>query len=506
MGLFSKLFKSNENKNTIENSLISVNKEVEFNALTTLSVHSDLEDLIWIADGPKRNYLPDNKNDKFVIDGFEISFNFMSKEPSLIYSSLPINTNVDISKVDRPPYYPNYSELSKEQRGVYWKLLENPYDSRIDIGYVFILYYGLERHLFSGDYKKAFDVILKLRDVHKNNSFQNYSGNALILTCLYRQNVDLVQMFINSLDRDHEYNFSDNLFLLCNYSLNIPLYAKDIMRMHKSFEFTKNNYIKNYSEIFEETLTSNIYKEYTAENLEIDRFIKDKEFYKLRKEGTHIFANTSLFNETIEVPLLTENFKFKKAVYDLLDETHEDVKEKLVQLRKTGKLEKKKESKKEVIVPSFDYTKERFLIDQMDKNKSNGYEVHFDYNQLLDFYYKYRNLDEKYLEKCIYYCLEDINNLDKLQKSYINSRRKEIKMLRGIYSESQIEKEINEIGKFDCVIPAFKRLSIIYEKRNEIQKSIEICERAIEYYSGLSMDVQSSEFEKRKDKLLKNTK
>ena len=49
-------------------------------------------------------------------------------------------------------------------------------------------------------------------------------------------------------------------------------------------------------------------------------------------------------------------------------------------------------------------------------------------------------------------------------------KKKEIKMLKGIYSESQIQKEINEIGKFDCVIPAFKRLSIIYEKRNDIPK------------------------------------
>ncbi len=509
MGLFSRLFKSNDKKET-GNSLIAVNSELKLNTFKSLAVYSDLEDLIWIADGPKKNYFPDSKKDKFVIDGFEISFDFMSKEPSLIYVNLPINTNVNISKVDRPPYYPNYSELSKEQRGVYWKLLEDPYDSRIDIGYVFILYYGLERHLFSGDYKKAFDVILKLRDVHMNKSFQNYSGNALILTCLYRQNVDLVQKFINSLDRDHEYNFSDNLFLLCNYSLNIPLYAKDMMRMHKSFGFTKSSYIKNYSELFETALISNVLEVYSSESININNFISYEDFNNLNKEVNTIFANTSLIRETIEVPLLTENFKFKKAVYDLLDETHEDVKVKLVQLRKSGELEKKseliKESKKEVVVHSFDYEKEEFLINQMNKDKKNRFEVHFDYIQLQDFYYKYRNLDEKYLEKCIYYCLEDINNLDKLQKGYINSKKKEIKMLKGIYSESQIQKEINEIGKFDCVIPAFKRLSIIYEKRNDIPKSIEICEKAVEYYNESGMHTESSEFEKRKEKLLKKTK
>ena len=79
---------------------------------------------------------------------------------------------------------------------------------------MFILYYGLERHLLEGDFHSAFNVILKLRDVHKNKSFQSYSGNALILSALLQKKGEYIPSFIKSLDKEYEFNFSDNLLLM----------------------------------------------------------------------------------------------------------------------------------------------------------------------------------------------------------------------------------------------------------------------------------------------------
>ena len=95
-----------------------------------------------------------------------------NEEPSLIYTKQPVVVPNDVSIVERPPFFPTYSGLTPEQKGVYIKLLQNPYDNSVDIGFVFILYYGLERHLLVGDYERAYKVILKLRDVHSNASFQ----------------------------------------------------------------------------------------------------------------------------------------------------------------------------------------------------------------------------------------------------------------------------------------------------------------------------------------------
>ena len=120
------------------------------------------------------------------------------------------------------------------------------------------LYYGLERYLLTDSYEEVIDVILKLRDVHQNKSFQSYSANAVILTCMYRQRADIAQKFMMSLDKDYEFNFSPNLFLICKYSLGLPLYGVEIMRFAKAFGFTKNNYIKKYPKLFIDTLNKNI--------------------------------------------------------------------------------------------------------------------------------------------------------------------------------------------------------------------------------------------------------
>ena len=98
--------------------------------------------------------------------------------------------------IEKLPYYPTYRSLTPEQRGIYIKFLENPFIGNVDIGYVFLLYYGLERHLIYGDYERAYKLILKLRDIYSNGSFQSYSANALVLTSLLHNKGEIAQDFI----------------------------------------------------------------------------------------------------------------------------------------------------------------------------------------------------------------------------------------------------------------------------------------------------------------------
>ena len=502
MGLLDLIFgkKNNNNKNT---SLAVLNKHIEKNATDILFIHQDIEDLIWVADGIRKNYTSDKKQDIYEFRGIKITFSSMQQdEPSLIYTKLPLAQIGNIEDVERPSYYPTYSQLTPQQKGVYWKLLSNPYNSKIDTGFVFILYYGLERHLLNGNYEKAFRIILKLRDIHKNKSFQQYSANALILTCLFKQRVDLAFEFMQSLNNDYELQFSDNLFILCKYSLDISLTSKDIMRLAKSFEFKNTNYIKNYPEIFEEVLLENIKNKYRSDSVLIRNLITEIENKKARKQSVAIFANMSIIDKSIEVPMLIENFKFKKAMNDLLETTHSQVKTKIAELRKSGELEaKEKKPEKVVKILSFDEEAERALLLYLDKTKNDCLQRHFTFISLQEFYYKYRDIDDKYLEKCIEYCYIDINTLGKIQKSHYDNEIKQIKQLANIYSKKETEKKISEITEFNGNIPAFKRLAIIFEKKKDFQKAIEICDTAINYYKSLQMKSSVTEFETRKDKL-----
>ncbi|MBU3184279.1 TerB N-terminal domain-containing protein [Clostridium estertheticum] len=507
MGLLDLIFgkKKDNNKTT---SLAVRNKDIERNITDSLFIHQDLEELLWIADGIKKNYTSDKKQEVYEFGGIKLIFSSINRdEPSLIYTKLPLAQIDNIEDVERPPYYPNYSQLTPQQKGVYWKLLFNPYDSKIDIGFVFILYYGLERHLLNGNYEKAFRLILKLRDTHTNKSFQQYSGNALILTCLCRQRADLAFEFMQSLNNDFELKFSDNLFILCKYSLDIPLTSKDIMRLAKPFEFTNTNYIKNYPEIFEEMLQENIKSKYVSDSVLISNFITQTENKKARKQSVIIFANMSIMDKSIEVPMLIENFKLKKAMNDLLEITHDQVKTKIAELRKSGEL-KEKGIKPEKVVELliFDKKMEKELLLNLDEGGNDFLQKHFVLISLQNFYYKYRDIDNQYLEKCIECCYIDINSLGQMQKSHYDHEIKQVKQLASIYSKKETDKRILEITKFNCDIPAFNRLAIIFEKKKDFHKAIEICDIAIIYYKNLETQASVNEFETRKVKLRSKVK
>lgn len=500
MGILKRFFFKQDNN---QNNIIAIinNVQSNFNALT---IHPDLENLLWVADGPKKNYTPKDSSQTIEYGEICIKFSsFSSQEPSLISIKLPIKKVNNQQNIDRPPYYPTYMELTNEQRGVYWKLLQDPYSGKIDIGYVFILYYGLERHLLEGDFENAFRIILKLRDVYDNASFQSYSACALIITCLIRQRSDLVVEFYQSLDKNYKLNFPENLYLLCKMRLQLPIIAPDIIRMSKIFGFSNQNYIKKYPDLFLKNMNEIMKTNLGSEELEISKYVTTSILRKLPKQTIPIFANLSIRDKSIEIPLISENSELKKIIYELLEQTHNKVKIELAQLRKTGKTpaEKRDQPIKRTEVLSFDNIQEKELLDQYKEASSNAMDKHFALIALQSFYYKYRSLDQKYLQICIDYCNEDIALLPQVQSQYIRETKENIKKLSSIYSKREITEKLSEIKAFNGNIPAFKRLAIIFEKNKDYSKAIEICNQAIKYYEGINMYDEVNGFEKRKKKL-----
>lgn len=502
MKFFIKLFNNQKKESKIDSTALTPQKLALTNSIL-LNVHPDILNYIWIGDGKMKNYTPHQNNDqKVTINGVTFTFSFgLQEEPSLIFTNLPIDTNTN--SVERPPYFPVYKELSLTQRGIYLKFLANPYDSSIDIGYVFILYYGLERFLLTDKYEEVINILLKLRDVHTNSSFQSYSANAIILTCLVRQRADLVMKFMNSLDKEHEYCFSDNLFLLCKYCLNLSLTVPEIIHLAKSFEFTKTTYIKNYPDMFSEILRKNIRAKYNEEEIPCQKLLTKTEFNKLPKQKIPIFANISIQDKDVDVPQIITSFKFKKDIYFLLEKTHEEIKSKLAELRKKRITPEKKATSKKIPkeILSFDTSQENILLSDYQKAKIGSTDQHFALIALQNFYYKYRIIDDKYLELCIKYCLEDISNLEKMQQNYLKEEEKRINNMFFL-SKAEKQNELNKITAFDGTIPAFKRLAIIYEKAKDFDSAINICKQAINYYTSIEMWSQTNEFLDRQDKLL----
>lgn len=143
--------------------------------------------------------------------------NEVPDDPSTIYSTLPASDPKEIASVPKLSYFPSYSEMQPEQRGIYLRWLCDV-TTPIDIGYVFVYYYGLERHLIYGDFDAAFEEIKLLRRHHDNGSFQSYSSSALVHSCLIRKRLDKLQELYAS---GFVYFDNSNLLILYHSGLDI---------------------------------------------------------------------------------------------------------------------------------------------------------------------------------------------------------------------------------------------------------------------------------------------
>ena len=259
----------------------------------TVNVHPDLDGLIWT-----------NNND-----------------PSCVGASLAATFPKEDSFMEPLPYYPNYSEMNVLQRGKYLQFLKDPYQE-IEIGYVFVLYYGLERHLISGKYERAFEVILKLRDVHTNKSFQSHSASALIYTALARKREDLLMHFIEEVDKPYEEEIPFNMFMVVCNSFHIDIAPSFLMRYASKFMFTNKRYIVGNYELFRKTLAEVLMELYNKEGLPTDKI----NIKALPSCGQAVFSNISLNKQAMDFPDVSEAYEFIGMGNAALKVAHDRVK------------------------------------------------------------------------------------------------------------------------------------------------------------------------------------
>lgn len=294
-----------------------------FDALTS---STNIFELLWFKDGKYKNYEP-QKTTFFEDDLFSIEISF-GDEPSLLVSDLPINTQSKIDANASIGYFPSYTGMTPDQRWIYLNWLRDV-TQPVDIGYVFVFYYGLERHLVYGNFKQAANTAILLRKYHKNSSFQSYSLNALVLSAIAHKDTDTLTKLIESAKGEDV----DNALLIAKYVLKMDLSVPELISLSNAAGFKNKRYLKNYPDLFADVVKSQL-----IESFDQDSF----PFYTLDtsylSEGTIAFANIS-FSENARyamIPSIINNHKFKSSVHTILSNGHDIVKKQLKEMRLSG--------------------------------------------------------------------------------------------------------------------------------------------------------------------------
>ena len=249
-------------------------------------------------------------------------------EPSTIYTKLPFRKPNSPENTPPPSYYPTYAGLTPEQKWVYLNWLKD-ISKPINISFVFIYYYGLERHLLFGDFESAFNEIIYLRKNHSNKSFQSYSGSALLHSCVLRQRLDMLE----TLNQLGELVGHGNSKLLMSHKLGFDLTAASLMDISKLIRGISQRYIKSAPEMFEKNLSNLLSSKYGAPYFP---FAHRYNINEIPKQSDLLFANISFPPEirTPKLPNFLELHSFIDEVKELFDKAHEIVKLELKETRK----------------------------------------------------------------------------------------------------------------------------------------------------------------------------
>lgn len=250
-------------------------------------------------------------------------------EPSTIYTALPIRRPANPELIPQPNYYPTYAELSPEQKWVYLNWLMN-ITQPINIGYVFLYYYGLERQLLTGEFDDAFDEIIILRQTHTDNlSFDTYSRAALLISAIFKKRVDRLEQIYRLFKPKH---FS-NTELLLAHRLGYDLGTEGLVRLAPNLRDVQKRYIKNNSDEYERALLGVLMEEYGTPYMPFSSVYKISE---MQKRQYPLFANSSFPSEIRipETPSVIDYPPFVDEAVRILNLAHERVKQELANIRK----------------------------------------------------------------------------------------------------------------------------------------------------------------------------
>lgn len=149
-------------------------------------------------------------------------------------------------------------------------------------------------------------------------------------------------------------------------------------------------------------------------------------------------------------------------------------------------------------VKPFDKNTEKMLLKQL-KYAQNALDRHFCYNELIDFYYKYRNDYPEAVQQCLQYCIKDIDSFQETNDEYQQERIRNIKFLyRNEPDKLLKELDLVQNQKNYFHVHTFDRITMLLFYEKDYDQAISYCKLAIEN----EQDVYSK-FTKRMERLKK---
>lgn len=272
--------------------------------------------LLWITnEDPSKAESPFTIKVTINISGAGPSFtqeqpNFYA-EPSLIWNKLPIEPNDELEQ--HPMYYPQYARLYPKNRYQYLNWLKDV-TQETNLSYVFLYFYGLERHLLIGDFDKAVDEIINLVNHHDKSSFRAYAIRSLVAAAIIKKRPDIINKAPFVLDG------IDNASLILRKLSGNSLKAKNIMDLANRVGYSSKYYMRKYKDEFDTELQNILYEKGDI----LNKF----NHHLLHEENESFFANMSIPEDirTIKMPQLIENDEFQNTIKDCLNMTNEVLK------------------------------------------------------------------------------------------------------------------------------------------------------------------------------------
>lgn len=168
------------------------------------------------------------------------------------------------------------------------------------------------------------------------------------------------------LEHVNETSYSSSVVLLGKYLMQMDLTIDEIISISSSVGFTNKRYIKEYPDLFKESL----------ESILMDKFGKDTyPIYELNMQYPSnpimSFANISLDGDVRSpvLPDLMQSPEFSSSIKSILSTAHNGVKQSLAEMRKTGAAPKSKSDEISDSGPKPECPYCHKLLDKMPKGK-----------------------------------------------------------------------------------------------------------------------------------------